>query len=327
MKSEILRILRETSGYVSGQELCETLGVSRTAVWKAVKQLKEKGYTIEAVQNRGYHMVESPDVLSASEIESRLETEWLGRPIIYADEADSTNTWLKRLAEEGAAEGTVTVADFQNHGKGRRGKMWQAPQGTTIAMTILLRPDLLPEQASMLTIVMGLSVAQAIRETTELDACIKWPNDVVLSNKKLCGILTEMSTQVTDIDYVISGVGINVNTLEFPDELKKIATSLAIESGQLVRRAPLAAAVLKSFEKNYDKFMDTRDLTGIILDYNELLINQGKQIRVIQSKDSYVGTSHGINNKGELLVEKEDHSITTVFAGEVSVRGLYGYVD
>ncbi|MGI6095107.1 MAG: biotin--[acetyl-CoA-carboxylase] ligase [Lachnospiraceae bacterium] len=324
MKSKILKILRETEGYVSGQDLCVQLGVSRTAVWKAIKQLKEQGYLIEAVQNKGYHMVESPDVLSTGEIESRLQTGWLGHPVRYTKEVDSTNNWAKKEAEAGSAQGLVTVTDRQTQGKGRRGRQWKTEEGSNIMMSLLLRPAFLPEKASMLTIVMGLSVAQAIREVTELPVQIKWPNDVIVSGKKLCGILTEMSTQMTCIDYVVIGVGINVNQTEFPEELQD-ATSLVIESGHPFKRAPLIASVLACFEKNYEIFCKTEDLTGLLEEYNRLLINKDRTVRVLEPQNEYTAVSHGINAHGELLVEREDGRKEAIFAGEVSVRGVYGY--
>lgn len=327
MKSDILRILREAPGYVSGQELCETLGVSRTAIWKAIKQLRDQGYVIEAAQNKGYHMVEAPDVIEKGEILSRLNTQWLGRNLMYQDEVDSTNTWAKRAGEDGAPNGTVTVADVQTKGKGRRGKSWITPKGTTIAMSLLLRPEFAPEQASMLTIVAGLSVAQSIREETGLKAQIKWPNDAVVSGKKVCGILTEMSAQMGYIEYVVTGIGINVNTKEFAPDIQDVATSLFIEGGRMYSRAALIARVLERFEENYGLFLKAGDLSLLREEYQKLLINCGKEIRVLDPKGHYPAISHGINEKGELLVEKMDGTRTRVFAGEVSVRGLYGYTE
>lgn len=327
MKGELLRILREAPGYVSGQELCEILGVSRTAVWKTIKQLREQGYVIEAAQNKGYHMVEAPDVIQKGEIISRLNTRWLGQNLLYQDEVDSTNTWAKRAGEDGAPSGTVTVADVQTKGKGRRGKSWVTPRGTTIAMSLLLRPEFGPEQASMLTIVAGLSVAQAIAGETGLEAQIKWPNDVVVAGKKVCGILTEMSAQMGYIEYVVTGIGINVNTKEFAEEIKDVATSLFLESGRMYSRAALIAGVLKRFEQNYGRFLESGDLKLLLEDYHKHLINCGKEIKVLDPKGHYSGISHGINEKGELLVERTDGTVTRVFAGEVSVRGLYGYTE
>ena len=325
-KAEVLRLLRESTEYISGQELCEKFSVSRTAVWKIMKQLKEEGYEIEAVQNRGYRLLTVPDILSKSEIESRLDGGWIGKQVYFAEEVDSTNTWGKRLAEEGAPHGTLVVADEQTQGRGRRGRSWQSPKGTNISMTLILRPDLEPARASMLTIVMGLSVAQGLKELLKLPVQIKWPNDAVLNGHKLCGILTEMSAQIDYINYVVVGTGINVNLPEVPEELKDIATSLLIETGHRVNRAEVIGAVLRAFARNYESFLAAGDLTGLWNAYNEIRANRDRQVRVLDPKEPYEGVALGINARGELLVKKADGSISEVYAGEVSVRGLYSYI-
>lgn len=325
-KAEVLRLLRESTEYISGQELCEKFCVSRTAVWKIMKQLKEEGYEIEAVQNRGYRLLAVPDILSKSEIESRLDGGWIGSQVYFAEEVDSTNTWGKRLAEEGAPHGTLVVADEQTQGRGRRGRSWQSPRGTNISMTLILRPDLEPARASMLTIVMGLSVAQGLKELLKLPVQIKWPNDAVLNGHKLCGILTEMSAQIDYINYVVVGTGINVNLPEVPEELKDIATSLLIETGRRVNRAEVIGAVLRAFAQNYESFLAAGDLTGLLDAYNEILANRDRQVRVLDPKAPYEGVALGINGRGELLVRKADGSVSEVYAGEVSVRGLYSYI-
>ena len=325
-KAEVLRLLRESTEYISGQELCEKFSVSRTAVWKIMKQLKEEGYEIEAVQNRGYRLLTVPDILSKSEIESRLDGGWIGKQVYFAEEVDSTNTWGKRLAEEGAPHGTLVVADEQTQGRGRRGRSWQSPKGTNISMTLILRPDLEPARASMLTIVMGLSVAQGLKELLKVPVQIKWPNDAVLNGHKLCGILTEMSAQIDYINYVVVGTGINVNLPEVPEELKDIATSLLIETGHRVNRAEVIGAVLRAFARNYESFLAAGDLTGLLNAYNEILANRDRQVRVLDPKEPYEGVALGINARGELLVRKADGSISEVYAGEVSVRGLYSYI-
>ena len=311
-KAEVLRLLRESTEYISGQELCEKFSVSRTAVWKIMKQLKEEGYEIEAVQNRGYRLLTVPDILSKSEIESRLDGGWIGKQVYFAEEVDSTNTWGKRLAEEGAPHGTLVVADEQTQGRGRRGRSWQSPKGTNISMTLILRPDLEPARASMLTIVMGLSVAQGLKELLKLPVQIKWPNDAVLNGHKLCGILTEMSAQIDYINYVVVGTGINVNLPEVPEELKDIATSLLIETGHRVNRAEVIGAVLRAFARNYESFLAAGDLTGLLNAYNEILANRDRQVRVLDPKEPYEGVALGINARGELLVRKADGSISEV---------------
>lgn len=326
MKTKILKVLRGTDGYISGQELCEQLGVSRTAVWKYMKQLKEEGYEIQAVQNKGYRLVEVPDVLGESEIKSRMDTRWAGREVYFYEEIDSTNTQAKRLAEEGAPSGTLVVSDCQTKGKGRRGRVWESPKGTALYMTLMIRPQIRPERASMLTLVIGLSVVQAIRNVLKVEVGIKWPNDVVMNKKKLVGILTEMNAQMDYIEYLVLGVGINANTKEFPQEIQDKATSLQLELGHPVNRAELVAETMKCFEHNYEIFEKTQDLSGLMEAYQEVLVNYNQPVRVLEPGNEYSGIARGINELGELLVERENGVVETVYAGEVSVRGLYSYV-
>lgn len=326
MKSEILRMLKSTGDYLSGQQLCEMLGVSRTAVWKAVGELKEEGYIIEAVRNRGYRLVEEADVITRAELQSMLHTKWIGAGLEYFDVTDSTNIRARKLAEEGAPHGTLVVADRQTAGKGRRGKGWVSPGGTGIWMSLVLRPSMAPMNASMLTLVAGLSVVKGVKDSTGLDAMIKWPNDAVLNGKKICGILTEMSTEVECIRYVIPGIGINVNVDDFPAEIAATATSLKLEAGESIRRSPVIAAVAESFEYYYGIFMETRDMSGLKEAYNKALVNMDREVLVLDPRGQYKGRALGIDDQGSLLVRREDGSVSAVISGEVSVRGIYGYV-
>lgn len=326
MKSEILHILRNQEGYVSGQELCERFGVSRTAVWKAVNQLKGEGYEIEAVTNKGYRIVGYPDVISAEEVKSLISTRWAGREVAFYSVIDSTNNKAKRLAEEGAVHGTLVIADEQTGGRGRRGRVWKMPPHSSIAMTLIVRPELPPQKASMLTLVMGLAAASACRELLGLPAGIKWPNDVVIGGKKISGILTEMSADMDDIHYVVIGIGINVNIEEFPEEIRETATSLSQQAGHEINRAEVICLCMKYFEQYYENFMETGDLSGLKDRYHEILLNLNTEVRVLEPGNEHCGISRGINDRGELLVEKEDGTVEAVYAGEVSVRGVYGYV-
>ena len=326
MKEEILKMLRETDGYISGQELCNKFGVSRTAIWKVMKQLKEAGYNIEAQQNKGYHIVSAPDVMDAAELKSIWKPKWVGCEILYFDSIDSTNTKAQELAEKGYPSGTLVVADKQIAGKGRRGRNWESPSGCGIFMTLMLKPDINPNNASMLTLVSALAVAKALADITGKDAKIKWPNDIIINGKKLVGILTEMSTQIDYINHVTIGVGINVNLTEFPEEIRETATSLRLECGHVVKRAPLIAAVMKRFEQNYTVFLEHGDLSGLKERYSELLVNKDREVRILGAKEQYNAYALGINQTGELIVRKEDGTEEAVYAGEVSVRGVYGYV-
>ena len=326
MKAEILAWLRESDKFVSGQELCNRFGVSRTAVWKVINQLKKEGYRIEAVQNKGYHMVSSPDLLSKYELESRINTQWLGKKIVYKETVDSTNAEVRRKAEEGEDNGLLVVADGQTLGKGRRGRSWESPKGTNLYFSMLLKPDFAPDKASMITLVAAYSVATVIRKTTGLDAKIKWPNDIVVGKKKVCGILTEMSMERDYIHHVVVGIGINVNEENYPIELEQMATSLKKEMGSLVLRANLLCDILLQFEKDYLTFLAAENLKPFLEEYNRMLVNKGALVKVLDPKGEFSGIAGGISEDGRLNVFKENGQIEAVYAGEVSVRGMYGYV-
>lgn len=326
MKGKILWALSHQEGYVSGQELCEELQVSRTAVWKVMNQLKEEGYEIESVPRKGYRILSRPDVVTAEEVGSRLETKWAARTLYFYETTGSTNNNAAEYAEQGAAEGTLVIAEEQGTGKGRRGRHWVTPSGSAIAMSMVLRPRISPANVSMVTLVMGLAVAGACREFCGVDAKIKWPNDVVVNGKKICGILTEMFSEVDYIKYLVIGTGINTAVEEFPPELQQTAVSLHRIMGRRPDRAGLIAVCMKYFEQYYETFLETQDFSGLKELYNGLLVGIGGTVRVLEPGNEYTGVSEGIDSRGELLVRREDGSLEAVYAGEVSVRGVYGYV-
>lgn len=325
MKTEILRMLRETDGYVSGQELCNKFGVSRTAVWKVMNQLKDAGYEIEAVQNKGYHLLSVPDLIDKIELSSIRNTGWAGSEIFYYESIDSTNTKAKELAEEGYPSGVLVVANQQTAGKGRRGRVWISPKGTDIYMTLMMKPDIHPNHASMLTLVAAIALAKGIRRETGEEVQIKWPNDIVLNGKKICGILTEMSVQFDCINHIVIGIGINVHNESFAEEISDTASSLFLESGKHFHRAGIIEAFLEEFEKTYAVFLETEDISRLQKEYNALLVNMGRQVHVLDPKEPFDGKAMGVTNKGELIVDTWE-SRKLVSSGEVSVRGIYGYV-
>lgn len=269
-----------------------------------------------------------------------LQTKWAAGKVIYKQTTVSTNEDAKQLAEAGAEHGLLVVADTQSGGKGRRGRNWQSEPETTISMTLLCRPQFTAEKASMLTLVMGLAVAEAISELTGVSASIKWPNDIVVNHKKVCGILTELGTANGQIDYLIVGVGINVNNgislspaeskaqkraIVFGEELADTATSLWLETGVGLSREKLIAACMEKFENYYEIFVHDLDLHAMMNAYNNRLAGIDGEVRVLDPQGEYVGISRGIDAEGNLLVETEG-VVKKVYAGEVSVRGLYGYV-
>ncbi len=331
MKKEILTLLRADNGYVSGQEICNRLGVSRTAVWKAINQLKEEGYQISAVSNKGYHLTKAEDVIYEHELASKRSSlkdsnSFLFNQYMYFEEIDSTNTKAKELANQGKQEGLAVVANHQVAGRGRRGRVWEATSGEGIYLSLLLRPKFAPTQASMLTLVAALCVVDAIKEVTGLTVGIKWPNDIICSNKKVCGILTEMSSEQDFIHYVVVGIGINTNNRSFSKEVEKIATSLMLESGVLVNRSDLIVSVLNHFERYYTEFLKTEDMSELLTLYNSRLVHREQMVRIVNGSNISEGRAIGIDKEGQLVIECENKEIKTIISGEISVRGLNGYV-
>ena len=275
-------------------------------------------------EKESYEEIVTGSIYNETTIADQIHTKWAGKTVHFAREIDSTNLWIKRLAKEGAPEGTLALAEFQSAGRGRLGRSWEVPEGTSVMMSILLRPKFEPQYAPTLTLVMGMAVAKAVK-SLGFDVSIKWPNDVVVSHKKICGILTEMGVRDGKIDYAVIGVGINVNIKEFPEEMVDKATSLYLESGKEFDRSQIPGLVMEAFEKYYEKFAATCDLSGLKEEYESILANYNQPVRVL-AKEPYEGVARGITDGGELLVEKTDGTIAAVSAGEVSVRGLYSYV-
>lgn len=265
------------------------------------------------------------DILSEQILREQIHTTWAGSNIQYLDVVDSTNEEAKRISYNGAGHGTLVVADCQTEGKGRRGRFFDSPKQAGVWMSLIIKDEIAPEKASMLTLVMGLAAVRGIELTTGLKPLIKWPNDVILGGKKLCGILTEMSLQEDRIHHIVIGVGINVGNQSFPEEIQSVATSILLEMKGAVSRSELIANVLSQFERYYQVFMKTQDLRELMEPYNQYLINLGKQVKVLNPKGEYTGCAVGINQEGELLVET-DGQICRVSSGEVSVRGVLGYV-
>ena len=260
-----------------------------------------------------------------TDILNQLETAWAGKTCLCFDILDSTQEYAKALGSNSKVHGTLIVADSQTAGKGRRGRVWQSPKGTTISMSLCLEPKLQTEHVAGLTLVMALAAAKGILEVTGEKAGIKWPNDIVLNSKKICGILTEMI--FTERGYVvIIGTGINVNTENFPQEIKDIASSLKVETGKEISREALIASVMKYFELYYEQYVQTEDLSSVREEYESMLVNRGREVWVLDPKEPYKGVAKGINAQGNLIVVCEDGTEKSVYSGEVSVRGLCGYV-
>ena len=325
MKDKVLILLKKQDAYISGEEMSQKLGVTRAAVWKAIKKLQGEGYIIESSTKKGYKLVEKPNVITPAELSPMLENDILGKVINYYKVTDSTNERAKALAREGAKEGTLVIADAQSEGKGRMGRSWNSPEGTGIWMSLILKPEILPQHASQLTLVAGLCMCEAIMAVTGLEASIKWPNDIVVNGKKVCGILTEMSAEMERINYIVLGIGINVNHREFPKELP-FATSLALEGGHDYTRAAFIKAFLERFEKKYMHYKLNPNLESVLSLYEKHCITLGKTVKITSGNEAFIAQAKGITVDGNLIVETEMGEEKLVYSGEVSVRGLYGYI-
>ncbi|MDU1348012.1 biotin--[acetyl-CoA-carboxylase] ligase [uncultured Clostridium sp.] len=325
MKSKILKILKDNKEeFISGENLSKNFGITRAGIWKYMNALKEEGYEIASISKKGYKLISSPDILKYEEIEEYLETQYIGRNIIHYNTIDSTNKVAKSLAME-SKEGTVIVSEEQTNGRGRLGRNWRSPSRAGIWMSIILKPNISPMMASKVTLIGAAAVHKALEEIGII-AKIKWPNDILLNNKKICGILTEMSGEMDKLNYIVMGIGINVNVEEFPDELKIIATSLKIEENKQINRKELFSKILNNFESLYDEFKNNGNIISTIdiCRKNSLLL--GKEVSLINGSKVVTAKALDLDEDGELLVEYEDKTKGKVISGEVSVRGLYGYV-
>lgn len=318
----ILELLRRQEGFLSGEDIGRELSITRAAVWKGIKKLREEGYEIEAVTNRGYRLTNPETMYNKRELEQGLKTKTMGQTIYFYEETDTTNNRARELALEGAPEGTLVVAEKQTAGRGRRGKVWESPLGTGIWMSLVLRPQIMPAEASVLTLLCGLATAEAIEAETGLSAGIKWPNDILINGKKAVGILTEMDCEMSEVHFVIPGIGINVNTASFPPEIAEIATSLYLECGKTVSRRRLVHRVLERLEEHYETFLRTGSFDAMLEDYRKHCITLGKEVHVL-GREPFFAEALDITPEGELLVCRADNGKEeVVFSGEVSIRGV-----
>ncbi|WP_431799147.1 biotin--[acetyl-CoA-carboxylase] ligase [Halobacillus andaensis] len=256
-RNRLIQLLDKSDGYISGQQLSDKLNISRTAVWKHMKELEKDGYEIEAIQRKGYRILSSPDKVSENTVQWGLDTNWLGHQLFHYKEVPSTQDIAHQLAKQNKPHGTVVIADEQVKGKGRMSRPWHSPKGKGVWMSILLRPDLVPVQAPQLTLLAATVLAEVFGEEETIAPQIKWPNDILISHKKVSGILTEMQAEHDQIQYVVLGIGINVNQTseEIPEELRKKASSLRIESEQIWPITDTIKKLLHQFEVTYDQFM------------------------------------------------------------------------
>ncbi|MFD0768511.1 biotin--[acetyl-CoA-carboxylase] ligase [Bacillus sp. CGMCC 1.60114] len=322
IRKQLLEIFSEANGeFLSGQTISEKLGCSRTAVWKHMESLREEGYELEAVRRLGYRIASKPDKVTANEIQLGLQTEFLGRTVYFEESVTSTQQIAARLAYEGAAEGTVVVAEEQTAGRGRLSRKWYSPKGTGIWMSIILRPTVPIHQAPQLTLLAAVSVAQAIEKCTNLSVGIKWPNDILINGKKVVGILTEMQADPDKINAVIIGIGINVNQKQehFAEEIQHIATSLAIEAEKTIVRAELMQQIFLQMEKLYKEYLD-RGFSVIKLLWESYAVSIGKEITARTMTNTITGIAKGITADGVLILEDHEGVVHHIHSADIEIK-------
>jgi BirA family biotin operon repressor/biotin-[acetyl-CoA-carboxylase] ligase len=303
---------------ISGERIAKELGVSRSTVWRWVQRLREVGVRVKGKPNTGYFLERVADILTPDMLRQQLKGSMFAKKIHHFFRTDSTNRVALELAYAGEPEGTVVLAEEQTAGRGRAGRTWHSERASGIYVTLLLRPKISPVQAPLLTMMAGLSAHTAIQAQTGLQPDVKWPNDLMLSGKKLGGILTEMHAEPNLVRFVIVGIGINVNQEKFPAELSGTATSLQVETGKSQSRLELLARLLREFETDYNRFLreGSRSITERFTQVSSYA--RGKRVRVSNGNESYAGVTAGLLPEGLLQVQRDDGALATVFAGDVA---------
>ncbi len=320
-RDEIVGLLRESGGYLSGAEMASRMGVSRAAIWKTIGLLKKEGYVIESSPAKGYMLVKSPD-LCISDLKKTIPNSVvrIGCELLFFDSVSSTNSTAMELASQGCREGTVVLADSQTAGKGRLGRTWISPAGRNLYMSVVLRPEILPRDATALTLLAAVACASAIRRISAIPLSIKWPNDLIVGHRKIGGILTEVRADIDRINYAVVGIGVNVNLTpdDIPDEIKAIATSIFMESRGNISRNELAEAVITELDKWYG-ILFTEGKKVIMDEWLELSSTIGRPVHVVTGSLTFDGVAEGIDDEGVLIVRLADGTYRKVSAGDVTM--------
>lgn len=319
-RNKLIELLSENpTNYISGQYLSEKLNISRSAIWKHMNELKKDGYVIEAKARKGYRIVSFPNKLSENTLVWGLNTKWLGKTIIHKESIPTTQRLAHELALDGAKHGTVVIADEQTEGKGRVDRKWHSEKGQGIWMSIILRPNILPYLAPQLTLLTATVLADVIDRLTEVRPQIKWPNDILINDKKMAGILTEMQAEQDQVLYVIIGIGININHTkdDFSDELLTKATSLRIETEKKWDMLPIIQEILETFENKYSNFLE-QGFDPVKQDWENYGFRLKERLHIKSGNKEWEGIFLGIAEDGALLARKEDGTIEKVYSAEIS---------
>ncbi len=319
-KDKILRLLRSSpADFLSGEKLARKTGISRTMVWKHIKSLEQEGFGIEAVPSQGYRITSEPDTLRKTDILQGLRTKFMGRTLHLHPVIASTNTLAMEMASVSSPEGTAIIAETQTAGKGRIGRTWISPKGN-LYFSVVLKPDIPLQKAPLITLMGAVAVASTVQSMLALQAVIKWPNDVLIGQKKICGLLTEMSAEQDRIKHIVLGVGVNVNMdLDaIPSDVRKNVTTLASEAGKNIRRTPLLCQLLLDLEHWYRVFLE--DEESVLSEWKKLNVTIGNRVTVRSLKDTREGLAQGIDREGRLVIRLDDGSEVHVASGDVTLK-------
>lgn len=320
--AKILSALRANPDGASGAELAVQLGISRAAVWSRIEELRKLDYDIEASPHLGYRLVNSPDTLHADDLLARLgKTKTIWRDIQVFEQTTSTNDVVEKLARDGVKEGVVVFAESQTRGRGRLGRKWISPAHKGLWFSVLLRPDLRPQETTQLTVASATALRRAIQSETGLKPEIKWPNDILIRGKKVAGILTELSAEVDRVKHIILGIGVdvNLNANEFPPELRKTATSLKIETGENVSRAELAVAILRELDFDYARICGGK-FPAVADEWESGCATIGKNVTVHIGERKIHGRAESLGDDGALLLRTEHGRLETITGGDVTLE-------
>lgn len=323
MFDRIIRMFKEKDGFVSGEEMSRRLGITRAAIWKKMKALREKGYVIEGSTAKGYRLIKTPE-FSVEELKILVKGDF-GKEIIFRESLDSTNTLAMELAEKGVSHGTVVIADRQLKGKGRLGRTWFSPPKGNIYMSVIVRPEIEPKDATLLTIMSAISCARAVRNSTGIEVKIKWPNDLMVSERKLGGILTEMKSDQDRIVFAVIGIGINVNSSldAFPSDVRAVAASVIEELrekgySQEISRTQIIAAILNELERWF-KVLIKGGRIQLINEWKKLSSTLGRKVKVVSGKDTFSGIAEDIDDEGMLILRLPSGGLKKISAGDVTM--------
>lgn len=322
MIDDVLKMLKEKEDFISGEEMGKKLNLSRNSICKYIAKIRGMGYDIQSVTNRGYKLKKDDFIFNEIELRQSIDTKILGKEIYFFEDLSSTNEYAKTIAND-VKEGAIVLCNNQTNGKGRLDRAWRGSKGKNVYLSLILKPDIELINVWQITLLSGIALCNTLSEITESKSYIKWPNDIILNDKKVSGILTEVNAQIDKVGYIILGIGINVNEDNFNDEILKKATSLFLETKKQIDRKKVVALFLSKFEYIYTSYLKEKDFKSFLKEYKKMCINMGRDVKIFTNGKEIIGRILDISDFGHLIVETNDKKIEVV-SGDVSIRGIDG---